>query len=79
MEILIAFIIVILLIAVMFTAIGSVIAYYDGKSAVTDYYGRYDNSYWMPVAYAYEVGYRRYEDKKYVTLEVRNKKRFNRE
>ena len=58
--------------------IGSLMAYYDGKDDADRYYGRYDNNYWMPMAFAYEYAYSKWDGRKQLTAKDKNKKRFNR-
>lgn len=56
----------------------SIYAYTEGKDDATRYYGSYDNTYWMPMAFTYEYGYSKWKDRERVTIKDKNKKRFNR-
>lgn len=56
----------------------SIMAYHEGKDDATRYYGSYDNSFWMPMAFAYDYGYNKWDGKKRVTIKSKNRKRFNR-
>lgn len=58
--------------------IGSFMAYYDGKDDAGRYYDSYDNNFWMPMAFAYEYAYNKWDGRKQVTAKDKNKKRFNR-
>lgn len=75
---------VVLLGAILFIGIPliitfSFVAYFEGKDDATRYYGSYDNSYWMPLAYFYNMGYAKWEGRSRTFVKDKNKKRFNRE
>ena len=74
----------VLLIPILFIGIPTIItlsllAYFEGKEDATRYYGRYDNNHWMPMAYFYNMGYAKWEDRSRTSVKDKNKKRFNRE
>ncbi len=56
----------------------SFMAYYAGKDDAGRYYGRYDNIFWMPVAFVYEYAYNKWDGREKLTAKDKNKKRFNR-
>lgn len=74
----IVLLIILVLMYCFLTAIFSAFAYFEGRDDATRYYGSYSNTFWMPAAYFYELGYSKWKGKDRSTLKERNAKRFNR-
>lgn len=74
--------------AVVYTFISVLVSYFaytEGRDAARRKryqswarYETYNNDFWMPYAYFYDLGYNAHEDKDYVSTSDRNDKRFNR-
>lgn len=57
----------------------SFVAYSEGKWDSQRTYGKYDNDFWMPMAYFYNRAYTQYEGTSHLqTVEDKNRERFGR-
>lgn len=78
MDVILVLLIIAIITYLIVILLGSLIAYFEGKDDAGRYYGSYDNNYWMPMAFAYEYAYNKWDGRKQVTAKDKNKKRFNR-